>query len=96
MVDTGSGVLCRLIVAVFGLDRADHADFRVSSAVVDAFDPVANCEPSSDLRGPGPPVVLYGWKLFEPNLVHDPGLQDLSADQLNDLVRESVLKVIKS
>jgi hypothetical protein len=41
-------------------------------------------------------VRRCGWKLFEPHLVHGLGLQDLSADQLNDLVRESVLKVIES
>jgi hypothetical protein len=36
MVDTGSGGLCCLIVAVFEVDGADHADFRVPSSAVDA------------------------------------------------------------
>jgi hypothetical protein len=58
MVDTGSGGLCRLSVVVLEVDGADHADLRVpSSAVVDPFDPVADCEPSSDLRRPGVSVV---------------------------------------
>jgi hypothetical protein len=58
MVDTGSGGFCRLSVAVLEFDGADHAEFRVSSlAVVDPFDPVADCEPSSDLRWPGVSIV---------------------------------------
>ena len=58
MVDTGSGGLCRLIVAVLEFNWADHADLRApSSAVIDPFDPVADSEPSSDLRRPGMPVV---------------------------------------
>ena len=60
MVDTGSGGLCRLMVAVFEVDGADHTDLRVpTSAVVDPFDPVADCEPSSTLRGPGVAVVEF-------------------------------------
>ena len=58
MVDTGSGGLCRLIVAVLDLDWGDHADLRVpSSAVVDPFDPVADRQPSSSLGRPGVAVV---------------------------------------
>jgi hypothetical protein len=58
MVDTGSGGLCRLIVAVLEIDWADHTDLGVpSSAVVDPFDPVADCESTSDLRRPGVSVV---------------------------------------
>ena len=58
MVDTGSGGFCRLSVAVLEVDGADHSEFRVPlSAVVDTFDPVADCEPSSDLRWPGVSVV---------------------------------------
>ena len=58
MVDTGSGGLCRLSLAILELDWADHADLRVpSSAVVDSFDPVADREPSSILRRPGVSVI---------------------------------------
>ncbi len=58
MVDTGSGGLCRLMMAVLEVDWADHADLGVpSSAVVDPFDPVADCEPGSVLGGPGVSVA---------------------------------------
>lgn len=40
-------------------------------------------------------ATLYGWKLFEPYLVRGLGLQGLSTDQLNALVRQNVLKAIK-
>ena len=58
MVGTGSGGLCRLMMAVLEVDWADHADLGVpSSAVVDPFDPVADCEPGSVLGGPGVSVA---------------------------------------
>jgi hypothetical protein len=58
MVDTGSGGLCRLMVAILEDDGADHPEFRVPpSTVVDPFDPVADCEPSSTLRWPGVSTV---------------------------------------
>jgi AcrR family transcriptional regulator len=40
-------------------------------------------------------ATLYGWRLFEPYLVRGLGLEDLSADQLNAMVRQNLLKVIR-
>jgi AcrR family transcriptional regulator len=40
-------------------------------------------------------ATLYGWKLFEPYLIRGLGLQDLSSNELNALVRQTLLKVIK-
>ena len=58
MVDTGSGGLCRLMVAVL---EVDGLIIRSSSADVGGCrpvrHPVADCEPSSTLRGPGVAVV---------------------------------------
>jgi AcrR family transcriptional regulator len=41
-------------------------------------------------------ATLYGWKLFGPYLVQGLGLESLSADELNTLVRRNLLKVIES
>jgi AcrR family transcriptional regulator len=40
-------------------------------------------------------ATLYGWKLFEPYLIRGLGLEDLSSNELNALVRQTLLKVIK-
>jgi hypothetical protein len=87
MVDTGSGGLCRPMVAVLEFDGADHSDLRVPpSAVVDSFDPVADCEPSGDLGWPGVSVVELRFQCapegFGPGVVPGtPPIVDPATDQ---------------
>lgn len=41
-------------------------------------------------------AMLYGWRLFEPYLVRGLGLEELTHDQLDSLIRDNMIAVVKN
>jgi AcrR family transcriptional regulator len=65
-------------------------------AAVDVPSNSADADLEASFRAGTILALLYGWRLFEPYLVRGLGLENLSQAELNERIRESMLRVLSA